>query len=680
MPLVSVLLATHDDARFLREAIASVLTQSLTDLELIVVDDASTDETAQLLEQLDDHRLVVLRNQKQVGLAASLNRGLDRAVGRYVARLDADDIAVPERLERQLARIAAEPDLAVVGSAVVDLDAEGAYGRMHRLPRGGVALRWHALFSSPFFHPTVLVDLDLLDRHGLRYDPVFLESEDYDLWTRLFRFAEGANLPDALVAKRVHAGQASLRRSDVQQSFQRQVALREIARVAPELSRVEAELAWGLGSGRAAPTQEAGRALLELLVAFERLHGRDLHVREAVGRVLVRARLLGCAASLLRLGRRRQQRVTDPLRVTVVSPEPTPYRAPLFDRIAAQSGINLYVIYAARSVAHREWTVEPQHRHMFLRGVALPGAERILRHEYPFSPGVFRELREAKPDVVVVSGWSTFASQAAIAWCRTHRVPYVLLVESHDLEPRSAWRRAVKAAVVPRLVRGAENVLAVGSAARESVAARGASSVRPFANTIDVSEWARRARQLKRHRDDDDVVVLSVARLVREKGLDDLIRALAEADDPRLRLVVAGEGPERETLVNLAEDLRIRLTLSGHVPEGDLAQLYIEADIFALLSRHEPWGVAVNEAAASGLPLLLSDRVGAAADLLSDHINGFSVRAGDVRAAATALNQLAGDPVRRAEMGARSRELVGDWGYESSVDNFVAAVRAATSR
>jgi glycosyltransferase involved in cell wall biosynthesis len=615
-----------------------------------------------------------------VGLAASLNRGLDRAVGRYVARLDADDIAMPERLERQLARIAAEPDLAVVGSAVVDLDAGGAHGRMHRLPRGGVALRWHALFSSPFFHPTVLVDRDLLERHGLRYDPMFLESEDYDLWTRLFRFAEGANLPDALVAKRVHAGQASFRRSDVQQSFQRQVALREIARVAPELSRVEAELAWGLGSGRAAPTKEAGRALLELLAAFERLHGHDLPVREAVGRILVRARLLGAAASLLRLGRRPQRRVTDALRVTVVSPEPTPYRAPLFDRIAAQSGINLYVIYAAHSVAHREWTVEPEHRHMFLRGVALPGAERILRHQYPLTPGVFRELREAQPDVVVVSGWSTFASQAAIAWCRTHRVPYVLLVESHDLEPRSAWRRAVKAAVVPRLVRGAENVLAVGSAARESMAARGASSVRPFANTIDVAVWTRRARQLKRRRDDDAVVVLSVARLVREKGLDDLIRALAEADDPRLRLVVAGEGPERETLVNLAEELRVRLTISGHVAETDLAQLYIEADIFALLSRHEPWGVAVNEAAASGLPLLLSDRVGAAADLLSDHINGFSVRAGDVGAAATALNQLAGDPVRRAEMGARSRELVGDWGYESSVDNFVAAVRAATSR
>ena len=246
-----------------------MLGQTVQDLELIVIDDASTDETPDLLAGVGDERLVVLRNDEQAGLAASLNRGLDAAAGRYVARLDDDDIAVPERLERQLARIRAEPKVAIVGSAVVDLDAEGERGRTHRLPSGGAALRWHALFSSPFFHPTVLVDRETLDRHGLRYDAAFLESEDYDLWTRLFAFAEGANLPEPLVEKRVHAGQASLRRSDVQQSFQRQVALREIARLAPGLGEDQAELAWGLGSGRAAPTKEAGEALLELLDAFE---------------------------------------------------------------------------------------------------------------------------------------------------------------------------------------------------------------------------------------------------------------------------------------------------------------------------------------------------------------------------------------------------------------------------
>jgi glycosyltransferase involved in cell wall biosynthesis len=680
VPLVSVLLAVHNGARYLGAAVDSVLGQTVQDLELIVIDDASTDETPALLAGVGDERLVTLRNDQQAGLAASLNRALDAAAGRYLARLDDDDIAVPARLERQLARVRAEPSVAIVGSAVVDLDAEGGRGRTHRLPTGGAALRWHALFSSPFFHPTVLVDRETLDRHGLRYDTAFLESEDYDLWTRLLAFADGANLSEPLVEKRVHAGQASLRRSDLQQSFQRQVALREIARLVPGFGEEEAVLAWGLGSGRVPPTKEAGQALLELLAAFEREHGRDRRVREAAGRALLRGKLYRDAAKVFALRRRGRPSVADVLRVAVVSPEPTPYRAPLFDRIAGHAGIDLTVIYSAHSVAHRAWTVEPTHRHVFLRGVAVPGAERFLRHQYPLTPGIARALRRAQPDVVVVSGWSTFASQRAIAWCRTHGVPYVLLVESHDLGPRTAWRRAIKGAVVPRLLWAAANVLVVGSAARESVVARGATSVRLFANTIDVAAWTTRAQQLERRRPDDDVLVLSVARLVPEKGIDDLIRAVAEAADPRLRLVVAGAGPQRETLIELAAGLGVRLTILGHVAEAELARLYVDADVFALLSRHEPWGVAVNEAAASGLPLLLSDRVGAVSDLLADGQNGFLVPAGDVQGAAAALQRLAADPALRHELGTRSRELVRDWGYESSVDNFVAAVREATSR
>jgi glycosyltransferase involved in cell wall biosynthesis len=678
--LVSVLLAVHDGERFLREAVESVLQQTLGDLELIVVDDASTDRSPEVLGAFPDDRVVVLRNDEQAGLAASLNRALEAAGGRYVARLDDDDIAVPDRLERQLGRIRSAPNVAIVGSGVVDLDADGGRGRTHRLPGGGAALRWHALFSSPFFHPTVLVDRETLDRHGLRYDPAFLESEDYDLWTRLFAFADGANLAEPLVEKRVHAGQASLRRSELQQSFQRQVALREIARLAPGLGEQQAELAWGLGSRRVAASKEAGGALLELLAAFEREHGRDRRVREAVGRALVRGRLFRDAAKLIGRAPTRRPASSDVLRVAVVSPEPTPYRAPLFDRIAANADIDLTVIYAARSVARRAWTVEPAHRHVFLRGVALPGAERILRHQYPVTPGISGALRSTQPDVVVVSGWSTFASQGALAWCRAHRVPYVLLVESHDLDPRNAWRRALKGAIVPRLLRGAANVLVVGSAARESVVARGATSVRFFANTIDVGAWTSRARELERRRADDDVLVLSVARLVPEKGIDDLIRAVAEAADPRLRLVVAGDGPERGALADLAAELGVRLTILGHVAEAELAQLYVDADVFALLSHHEPWGVAVNEAAASGLPLLLSDRVGAAADLLAEGKNGFLIPAGDVEGAAAALNRLAADPALRAQLGAHSGELVRGWGYEPSVDNFFAAVRAATSR
>jgi glycosyltransferase involved in cell wall biosynthesis len=106
-------------------------------------------------------------------------------------------------------------------------------------------------------------------------------------------------------------------------------------------------------------------------------------------------------------------------------------------------------------------------------------------------------------------------------------------------------------------------------------------------------------------------------------------------------------------------------------------EAYAVADVFALLSEHEPWGVVVNEAAACGLPLVLSNRVGAAADLLVDGENGTLVAAGDVPAAAAAIRRLARDPELRAAQGARSREIVSGWGYGPSVESFVEAVRGA---
>jgi glycosyltransferase involved in cell wall biosynthesis len=220
--------------------------------------------------------------------------------------------------------------------------------------------------------------------------------------------------------------------------------------------------------------------------------------------------------------------------------------------------------------------------------------------------------------------------------------------------------------------------------------ARGAAAdrVRVFANTVDVDEFGARALQLAERRaelraalqvGDGDVVVLSVARLAPEKRIDVLVRAVAATGDERLVLVVAGDGPQRSALDSLAAETRTRLVLTGDVDWERIVELYVAADVFALLSEREPWGVVVNEAAACGLPLVLSDRVGAAHDLLHEGENGTLVPAGDVEAAAAALRELAADGELRRTQGERSRELAADWGYGPSVEGFLAAVREAAA-
>jgi glycosyltransferase involved in cell wall biosynthesis len=729
-PLVSLLVAVRDGEPFTRTALLSVLQQTVPDLELIVVDDASTDATPDTLAALDDPRLRVLRNDEQLGLAGSLNRALDEARGRYVARMDADDVAFPDWLERCLALLGSRTGVGLVGTGVLDVERDGTSGELHLHDAGRAAARWRALFSAPVFHDTVVLERAVLEENGLRYDTSYGESEDYDLWTRVLEHVDADCVEAPLVLHRLHPLQASRRRGDLQRSLAESISLRQIGRLAPDLGESNATLARAVWLGSELDARHlagAAAAFLQLERRFRAEHSYEEQelrvVRESAARSLARLARSGEPAivkevarldplmpvhAAARLARRRSvtkqaHRDADdllrtlaaapgapPIRVAAVFPEPTPYRAPLLDRVAALHEIELTVLYAAGTVAGRTWRVEPQHRHVFLRGARVPGADRVLRHDYPLTPGVVPALEEIRPDVVVISGWSTFAAQAAIVWCRARGVPYVLVVESHDEGPRPGWRRTVKDTVVPRVVSNASGVLVTGSLARNSMVARGASPdrVHVFANTVDVDEFGVRASRLTQRRHelratlgagDGDVVVLSVARLAPEKGLDALVRAVADAGDDRLLFVVAGDGPDRARLESLARELGTRLVLVGDVDWGRIVELYVAADVFALLSEREPWAVVVNEAAACGLPLVLSDRVGAAHDLLRDGENGVLVPAGDVAAAARALRALAADAELRRAHGNRSRELAAGWGYGPSVEGFLAAVREASA-
>lgn len=374
---------------------------------------------------------------------------------------------------------------------------------------------------------------------------------------------------------------------------------------------------------------------------------------------------------------------TSPIRVALVTGEPTPYRIPHLRALAARPELDLTVFYAAATVQRRTWSVEHDEA-VYLSGPALP-LSRVLHHDYALTPGIWSRLERGRFDLVVVGGWSLMATQLAILWCRVRRVPYVLMSDNHLLEPRPAWVRAVKRAILPRLVPQAAAWLVPGSLARDHIVAYGARPERTlvFPLTVDVDALARRVDELREKREEvrgrlglpaEGIVVLHVGRLIEMKAPADVLRAVAAVRartgvDPTALLV--GDGPEEGRLRSLAGELGVRAVFAGMLAGDDLAAAYAAADIFALLSHRETWGVVVNEAAAAGLPLVLSDRVGAAGDLLEPGGNGVAVPAGDADTQGLALAVLASDPERRAAYGRRSRELVAEWGYEPSVESFV---------
>jgi glycosyltransferase involved in cell wall biosynthesis len=211
-PAVSVLMAVRDGAAWVAQAVASVLEQTDGDHELIVVDDGSTDATADVLAAVADPRMRVVRHEAG-GLTRALNRALGLARADLVARLDADDVALPERLARQRAFLAAHPEVGVLGTAAREVDATGGPVGEVRPPREDAAIRRALIRTNPFVHSSVMARRALLASAG-GYDAGVAVAQDYDLWMRLAPHTRLANLAEVLVLRRLVAGRVSLEREE----------------------------------------------------------------------------------------------------------------------------------------------------------------------------------------------------------------------------------------------------------------------------------------------------------------------------------------------------------------------------------------------------------------------------------------------------------------------------------
>lgn len=197
MARVSVLLCVRNGIPYLAEAIDSILTQTYRDLELIVVDDASTDTTPALLAELRDPRVVLVRNEVNLGLTASLNVALARASGELVARQDADDRSLPLRLERQVALLDERPAVVLCATWARLVDEGGKPVPVRRRRPDPSALRTLVPRSNPFVHGSILFRAEPVRALG-GYRTAFRFAQDYDLYLRLLHEHELALLPEEL--------------------------------------------------------------------------------------------------------------------------------------------------------------------------------------------------------------------------------------------------------------------------------------------------------------------------------------------------------------------------------------------------------------------------------------------------------------------------------------------------
>jgi Glycosyl transferase family 2 len=203
VPAITVLMPAHNAAAFIGEAIASVLNQTFVDFELLIINDGSTDETARVIQQFTDARIRVI-NQPKAGIAAALNKGLELANARLVARFDADDICIPNRLQVQYDFVQAHPNYVVVGCDVEYVDAHGGFVFAHEMPAHTDAdIRKLTMAICPFIHSGVLFDKEAIVRAG-GYNERAHTFEDHFLWNQVLQQGSGCNLPQVLLQVRLN--------------------------------------------------------------------------------------------------------------------------------------------------------------------------------------------------------------------------------------------------------------------------------------------------------------------------------------------------------------------------------------------------------------------------------------------------------------------------------------------
>jgi len=224
---VSVILPVYNGSKYLMSAIDSVLSQYFYDFELLILDDGSHDDSREIAQSCDDRRIKLIVNERNLGLAKTLNKGISMAQGDYIARMDADDVCDPDRLSAQITFMETNPGFTVCGCLMRAFEEPKV---VYHFPETQEIL-FHLLYGPPVAHPSVFIRSSVFKAHGLTYNESFSSAQDYELWSRLADVTKMANIDRVLMSYRSHQEQISIERSSEQINFANIVRRRELKKL-----------------------------------------------------------------------------------------------------------------------------------------------------------------------------------------------------------------------------------------------------------------------------------------------------------------------------------------------------------------------------------------------------------------------------------------------------------------
>ncbi len=228
----------YNAEKYLKGAIDSILSQTYSDFEFVIVDDCSRDSSVPIIKSYNDSRIVFLENEQNSGVAVTLNRGLAVCRGEYVARMDSDDISRPERFAKQIAFLEAHPDVAVVTCGVRTFCGDKTISECGWSNVEPERIKKDLFFSCALAHPTVMMRRDVINSLG-GYAPEYNGLEDYELWCRVIENHKIASVGEVLFEYRVHEGQVSKKPSESVKKAQKELKKRQLEQIGAVLSEKE---------------------------------------------------------------------------------------------------------------------------------------------------------------------------------------------------------------------------------------------------------------------------------------------------------------------------------------------------------------------------------------------------------------------------------------------------------
>jgi glycosyltransferase involved in cell wall biosynthesis len=219
-PLISIVMAAYNEEKFIGEAIESILNQTYPHFEFIIINDGSTDKTEEIILSFSDPRIKYIKNEINLKLIASLNKGLSLATGKYIARMDSDDVSIPQRLEKQVHFMESNPEVGISGAQLIVFGSEDTTMN-YPLEHEDIKLR--LLITSCFPNNLVIFRRELMQQFKMSFTAGYHHAEDYKFWTQWVQVTKGANLPDYLVKYRFHASSVSHKYKDVQRQTRNRI-------------------------------------------------------------------------------------------------------------------------------------------------------------------------------------------------------------------------------------------------------------------------------------------------------------------------------------------------------------------------------------------------------------------------------------------------------------------------